>query len=170
MLVQRPRKDCYTRPEGRSHNDHFLLTKNAWDSLCSDIEYAEICSERRVDSDHRMIHARFPAAGKRHRVRPQELKFDTSPLAEGRGNQYASILGRLAVQWVAEVDYVRQRLEEHAKNATEQIIGVASDTLKYLIYSASYQSLSMVRVHRARNSSKRIHDKLLQEMTTSDMW
>jgi hypothetical protein len=170
VLVQRPNTLSYSRPAGKSHIDNVLLSKNAWDRIASEIEYAQVCDSRRVPSDHLLLIVRFPAGGRRPRTRPHELKFDTAPLAEGKGQPYRNRLQTLAEHWLETVALSRRQLEKTSTSTTSQMVDAAWDTLKYLIYSASYQSLSTVRTRLHRGSSKKLNTKLIHEMNTSEMW
>ena len=55
-------------------------------------------------------------------------------------------------------------------HTTEAEIHVAMVALRFLIYSASYQSLNTVRVQTHKSHAGRLQAQLLQNMSTSEMW
>ena len=170
VLVQRPGPNHFTRPEGKSHIDNFLLSKNAWSRICDTIAYATIQGERGRPSDHLLISIRFPADGRKPRIKPQEQRYDTTSLREGNNPTYVSLLATLARKWLSTVSHVRSWMAEVGLHTAEDELLLALEALRYLIYSASYQSLSTIRVQLHANSSRRVQTQLLQNMSTSEMW
>ena len=170
VLVQRPGPKHFTRPEGKSHIDNFLLSKNAWRRICSTIEYASIQGERETPSDHLLIRIRFPASGRKPRSKPQDQRYDTTPLRESHNLNYSTTLTALANQWLDQVTRVRDWMTMEGLHTSEDELHLTLETLKFIIYSASYQSLSTIHTRTKTNTARRLQSQLLQDTNTSEMW
>jgi len=112
----------------------------------------------------------LPADGRHPRLRPQEQRYDTTPLLRDHSHNYSTILGRLVAQWLNTISMIRQEVQDNEHQTSAQVPSIALEALRFLIYSASYQTLSTVRVQAQTNTSKRLHSQLLQDMSTSEMW
>ena len=177
-LVPRPDESCYTRPAGKSHVDNFLVANAPWANLAGPIEYLHIGDRARIPSDHLLIMIRFPATtnggGKprKPREKPESQRYDTTPLLNGGSAQYTSTLTNLSQLWLQVVMDQRDSLAESKAPVTDALIEAAYEGLKFILYSAAFQSLRPA--HRAANPRQggagRLSTEVLLKFPVSESW
>ena len=171
-LVKRPNNQCYTRPEKKTHIDNIFVSSEVVPLITSQLQYIQIPKHARNDSDHVMIAISTKANERRPKPRqhPRGLRYDTQSLLEGRGDAYAGVLHELSTTWLDMMNPTRKELLDRKTPITPKMMDTIFDSTKFLIYSASYQTLHTKRVYSRKTGKGFMHTTTLNNMTISEKW
>lgn len=176
-LVERSSDDCFTYfpppPARKSHIDNFVVSTSLLSLICSPIFYLEVPEHERNPSDHVMIAlATTPPRGKvRQRRRPAEQRYDLRCLLDRSSRPYSSLLTVLSEEWLETLKTIRADLIALNHPTSSSDMEVILNSIKFLIYSASYQTLPLARDGQDRSGEgSYMLTEALSSATTLEKW
>lgn len=172
-LLVRPSPDKCTRPKTQRHIDNVVASRPALDKLAGALEYVALDTEhqiRTLPSDHLMLIASFAA----HPATPRHLhyrtQFNTYALLNNTCNAYTSKLRELSLHWIKWARCTRHTMHSNRIDTSDQILGIAHEAIKFIVYSASYQTLGTRRAPIKNVLRGTLNTTTLSGMSRDAVW
>ena len=170
-LIKRPDNTRFTCRTAK-YIDNIIISTSLQTQVRSEILYYEPPDHDREPSDHVMIAIRTTLSmhQKRPRLPPVALQYDTRCLREGRGAAYTQMLDVLASEWLTTLAEVRSLIETSNHLLSPKDMEAIWASIKFLVYSASYQTLPTKRMFPKRTGKQYMHTVVLSRANTSKKW
>ena len=172
-LVRRTKPTDWTRPASRSHIDNIFISKNFVPKTTSHPFYLQIPPHERAPSDHILVGIKSAFSGRRSRMRTSAAQYDNAPLIDNADHAYTRVLDELSERWLRWVSVLSldKLVEPGAPNLPlEEEVELASEGLKMIVYSASFQTLPTKRVKERAINAGSMQTKFASGRSRAELW
>ena len=168
-LVARPQPDCCTRPASCRHLDNAVLSRTAETKIAGPLEYIQLNPHWRVPSDHLCIILPTTPRAIIPRAINHRTQFNTLRLQED-SSEYERSLRVLSTRWSAWTREVREAARNANYSTTSHLLHVAHEGIKFIVRSASAQTLGTRRIPVKNKTKGTMSASTLKGKSKDEMW